>query len=97
VLASYVQTPGPLPDPNFGDNQLLISDSFFHADFWYRNEFVAPPARAGARAGFNFDGINWKAEVFLNGERLGRIDGGFIRGRFDVTGRLRPGQLTRWP
>ncbi len=29
--------------------------------------------------------------MFLNGERLGRIEGGFIRGRFDVTGRIRPG------
>ena len=92
VLASYFNA-GALPDPNFGDNQLLISDSFFHADFWYRNEFVAPPLGSGRRAWLNLDGVNWKAEVFLNGERLGRIDGGFIRGRFDVTGRLRPGQL----
>jgi len=28
----------------------------------------------------------------LNGEKLGRIEGGFTRGRFDVTGRLRPGE-----
>ncbi len=37
-------------------------------------------------------GINWKAEIFLNGEPLGRIDGGFLRGSFDVTGKIRPGQ-----
>jgi len=41
-----------------------------------------------AAAWLNFDGINWKAEVFLNGEKLGRIEGGFMRGRFDVTGKL---------
>jgi beta-galactosidase/beta-glucuronidase len=35
--------------------------------------------------------VNWKAEIFLNGERLGRIDGGFMRGRFDVTGKLLAG------
>ncbi len=39
-------------------------------------------------AWLNFDGINWKAEVYLNGEKLGRIEGGFMRGRFDVTGKL---------
>ena len=39
----------------------------------------------------NFDGINWKAEVFLNGNRVGRIDGGFTRGRFDVTGLVHHG------
>jgi hypothetical protein len=91
VLTSYFNA-GAVPDPNFGDNQLMISDAFFHADFWYRNEFTGPALAAGRRAWLIFDGINWKAEVFLNGERLGRIDGGFIRGRFDVTSRLRPGR-----
>ncbi len=37
-------------------------------------------------------GINWKAEVYLNGARLGRVEGGFLRGQFDVTGKLLPGQ-----
>ena len=44
-------------------------------------------------AWLNFDGINWKADVFLNGEKLGRIEGGFMRGRFDVTGKLQPGKV----
>ena len=91
VLTSY-HNAGAVPDPNFGDNQLMISDSFFCADFWYRNEFVAPPAAPGQHVWLNFDGINWKADVFLNGEKLGRIEGGFMRGRFDVTRFLHPGQ-----
>jgi beta-galactosidase/beta-glucuronidase len=70
----------------------MISDSFFYADFWYRNEFVPLPAGAGQHVWLNFDGVNWKAEIFLNGEKLGRIDGGFIRGRFDVTSLLQPGR-----
>ena len=90
TLVSYLNA-GALPDPNFGDNQLYVSDSFFYADFWYRNEFTAPAA-AGQLQWLHFDGINWKAEIFLNGEHLGRIDGGFMRGVFDVTGKLRPGQ-----
>ncbi|HUU14411.1 MAG TPA: discoidin domain-containing protein, partial [Terriglobia bacterium] len=91
VLSSYLNV-GAIPDPNYGENQLLISDSFFCADFWYRNEFVAPPAADGQRIWLNFDGINWKADVFLNGGKVGRIEGGFTRGRFDVTGRLLPGR-----
>ena len=90
VLSSYWNA-GALPDPNFGDNQLAISDSFFYADFWYRNEFAAPPLASGRHVWLNFDGINWKAEVYLNGEKIGRIEGGFMRGRFDVTGNLRSG------
>ena len=49
VLASYYNA-GAMPDPNFGDNQLMISDSFFYADFWYRNEFMPPPAAPGTAA-----------------------------------------------
>jgi hypothetical protein len=89
VLSSFLDA-GAIPDPNFGDNQLMISDSFFWADFWYRNEFVGPRVSPGRHVWLNFNGINWKAEVFLNGKLLGRIEGGFIRGHFDVTRLLRP-------
>jgi hypothetical protein len=91
VLTSFYNA-GALPDPNFSDNQLYLSDAYFCSDFWYRTEFLAPPAAPNEIAWLNFDGINWKAQIFLNGELLGHIDGGFIRGRFNVTGKLRPGR-----
>jgi hypothetical protein len=90
VLTSYLND-GAVPDPNYGANQLLVSDSFFYADFWYRDEFVAPPRAPGKHVWLNFKGINWKASVFLNGAKIGRIEGAFMRGRFDVTDRIRPG------
>jgi Exo-beta-D-glucosaminidase Ig-fold domain/Glycosyl hydrolases family 2/F5/8 type C domain/Glycosyl hydrolases family 2, sugar binding domain len=90
VLTSYLDD-GAIQDPNYGRNQLQISDSYFYADFWYRDEFVVPPAPAGHHVWLNFDGINWKAEVFFNGEKLGRVEGGFMRGKFDVTSLVRPG------
>ena len=90
VLTSYLND-GAIPDPNFGENQYAISDSFFTADFWYRDEFIAPELAAGRRAWLNFDGVNWKAEVYLNGQRVGFIDGGFMRGNFDVTSLIHPG------
>ncbi len=92
VLTSYLNV-GAIPDPNFGQNQLCISDSFFYSDFWYRTEFMAPETKSEQITWLNLDGINWKAEVFLNGAKLGEIDGGFMRGRFDVTGKLQPGKL----
>ncbi len=91
VLTSFLNV-GAIPDPNFGDNQNMISDSYFYADFWYRNEFVAAPAAPGRHVWLNFDGINWKADIFLNGKKLGRVEGGFMRGRFDVTSLLVPGK-----
>ena len=92
VLASYLKA-GAVPDPNFDDNQYQVSDSFFTTDFWYRDSFVIPESQEGLRTYLNFDGINWKADVYFNGHLLpnaieGReksIEGAFIRGKFDVT------------
>jgi hypothetical protein len=91
ALVSYWNA-GALPDPNYADNQLMISESFFNSDFWYRNEFEVPSTFKGERMFLNFDGINWKAEIFVNGKQTGRIDGAFIRGKFDVTDLIKPGK-----
>lgn len=91
VLVSYMNA-GALPDPNYSDNQLVISESFFNSDFWYRDEFDFPASLDGEHMFLNFDGINWKADVFVNGKNAGRIEGAFIRGKFDVTGLIKPGQ-----
>jgi Exo-beta-D-glucosaminidase Ig-fold domain/Glycosyl hydrolases family 2/F5/8 type C domain/Glycosyl hydrolases family 2, sugar binding domain len=91
VLTSYLND-GAIPNPDFADNQYAISDSYFCADFWYRDEFTAPGTKQpGKHYWLNFDGINWKAEVYLNGQHVGRIDGGYMRGRFDVTALIHPG------
>jgi hypothetical protein len=92
VLTSYLNL-GAIPDPNFGQNQLHISDSYFYSDFWYRTEFNAPAKAPQQTAWLNIGGIDWKADVFLNGEKLGRIEGGFIRGQFDVTQKLLAGKV----
>jgi beta-galactosidase/beta-glucuronidase len=91
VLVSYWNA-GALPNPNFGDNQLMISESFFNSDFWYRDEFEVPSNFKGEKMFLNFDGINWKAEVFVNGKKTGGINGAFIRGIFDVSDLIKPGQ-----
>ena len=92
VLTSYLND-GAIADPDFGDNQYTVSDSFFCSDFWYRDEFVAPATQPGQHLWLNFDGINWKAEIYLNGRHLGRIDGGMMRGRFDATSLIHAGAL----
>src|ERR1035438_1544708 len=57
VLVSYWNA-GALPDPNYGDNQLQISDSFFYSDFWYRDEFAIAAPPPGRRVWLNFDGTS---------------------------------------
>ncbi len=84
ALSSYINI-GAIAHPNYADNQLAISESFFRSNFWYRNEFDIPADFKRERLFLNFDGINWKANVFVNGKQMGRIEGAFMRGKFDVT------------
>ena len=89
VLTSYVNI-GAVPDPNYADWVDQISESFFRSNFWYRDEFEvdAQLLGSGTLRELHFDGINWKANVYLNGHRLGRIEGAFMRGHFDVSSLL---------
>ena len=90
VLASYINI-GAVPNPNYADDVDQISESFFRSNFWYRDVFEISELEENGQQWLNFDGINWKANVFLNGHYLGRIEGAFMRGNFNVTGLLRKG------
>src|SRR5882757_296233 len=91
VLTTMVDR-GVYPDPDYGLNNLAIPESLNKQDYWYRNEFKGPKAAPGRRLTLTFEGINYKAFVWLNGKNLGTITGAFIRGVFDVTGVLQPGE-----
>lgn len=69
VLASFMNI-GAVPDPNYADDINQISESYFRSNFWYRQEFNVERID-GEQQWLNFDGINWKANVYLNGQRLG--------------------------
>jgi hypothetical protein len=90
VLTTLVDD-GVYPDPDFGLNNLAIPESLNKQDYWYRNEFIAPAAAALQHTQLTFQGINYHAEVWLNGTQLGEIKGAFTRGVFDVSAALKPG------
>lgn len=90
ALMSYVNI-GALPDLNVADNLENASESFFNSNFWYRRTFSVPEKMKGKHVFLCFDGINWKANVFLNGKRINRIEGAFMRSRTDITDMLREG------
>ncbi|WP_318499901.1 glycosyl hydrolase 2 galactose-binding domain-containing protein [Formosa sp. PL04] len=77
---------GALPDPLYSDNMHQISDEFFSGNnFWYRTEVSFPSELSSEQIFLDFDGINWKSDIYFNGKHLGRIDGGFLRGEFEIT------------
>lgn len=84
VLTTLVDQ-GVYPDPYFGLNNLSIPDSLCRKDWWYRLQLKLPENIAGKTIRLLFNGINYKADIWLNGKLLGRIAGAFQRGEFDAT------------
>jgi exo-1,4-beta-D-glucosaminidase len=78
-----------------------IGANFVHTDmdpqspyavpWWYRTTFRVPAAMRGKRITLNFDGINYRANVWLNGRRLAdstMVAGTYRRYELDVTDAL---------
>ena len=85
VLTTLVDN-GVYPDPYWGINNVLIPDSICRMNWWYRTEFVLPDnIRRTTNHVITFNGINYKAQVWLNNHLLGNINGAFSRGIFNVT------------
>ena len=90
VLTTMIDR-GRYPDPDFGLNNLAIPEKLNRQDYWYRAEFPTPAAAGQPNLSLRLDGINYRAEVWLNGQLLGHIAGAFTRSAFDVSRTLRPG------
>lgn len=90
VLTTLIAN-GAYPDPDYGLNNLAIPESLNRQDYWYRSQFLVPRKLGGRQLTLTFKGINYAAEVWLNGVRLGGVRGAFVRGSFDVTAVVHPG------
>ena len=86
ALTTLVQQ-GVYPEPTHGLNNVLIPD-LATKSWWYRVEFPTSEAWQKRNIGLLFKGINYHAEIWLNGQPVGDTTGAFIRGRFDVTSKL---------
>ncbi len=83
---------GQVPDPGIGLANLEVPEALCRQDWWYRSEFELPGDLDPARAWLRLDGVNYAAEVWCNGTRLGSMRGAFVRGQFELAEVLRPGQ-----
>ena len=86
VLTSLVAD-GVYPEPLYGENNRpdKIPESLCRTSYWYRTTVKIPNSFKNRHVWLNFDGINYRAEVWVNGHRAGDIAGAFARGIFDVT------------
>jgi len=68
VLAALVENDVYL-DPYFGMNLKKIPD-LTRSSWWYRIEFASPQEYIGKTVWLHFNGINYKANIWLNGQKI---------------------------
>jgi exo-1,4-beta-D-glucosaminidase len=69
-------------------NQEMPADSPYAVPWWYRKEFEVPAQFKGRTVWLAFAGINYRADIWINGKKLAGSDqvvGAFRRYEFDVT------------
>lgn len=90
VLSALVRA-GVYRDVFFGRNMEKISPEPFQCAWWYRKEFDMHKPAASTR--LIFDGINYSANIFVNGVRAASVDdiyGAFRRFDVDISRLVKP-------
>lgn len=101
----YVGTNNMLiPDANDAHNKRFDLAKFSHLPdksnpwakpWWFCKEFQVPGDYLGKVVWLNLDGINYRADVWLNGRQIGSaqdLAGMFKRHRLDITNQIQPGK-----
>jgi exo-1,4-beta-D-glucosaminidase len=66
----------------------MSEDSPYHCAWWYRKEFVVPASQKGRTLWLRFAGINYRANIWINGKRIAdssQVAGAYRTYEFDVT------------
>lgn len=66
--------------------------SIFEGICWYCREFEVDGITAGMAARLRFGGVNYRADVYINGQYVGWHESGYTEFVLDVTGFLRNGK-----
>ena len=76
-------------------NQPMPQDSPYRCPWWYRKEFSIPASDHGRTLWLHFGGINYRANIWLNGKLLAdstKVAGAYRTYDFDITAFAQPGQ-----
>ncbi len=90
-----------IPDPFFGMNNNLIPDvndaGRDYYTYWFYNEFQTPELKDGQEVWINFRGINYFADIFINGKRvnLNTHQGMYLREKYLITSFLSKGKINK--
>jgi exo-1,4-beta-D-glucosaminidase len=76
-------------------HERIPADSPYRVPWWFRTTFTLPPGLRGKTVWLDFNGINYRADIWLNGRQIASqtdVRGFFRRYEFNVTNGLRAGR-----
>jgi len=63
---------------------------YYEGTVWYKKSFDYTKKNPGNRVFINFGAVNYRADVYLNGKKLGIHEGGFTPFYFEITSLIKP-------
>ena len=75
-------------------NIAMAPDSPYAVSWWYRKQFTVPASYKGKTVWLKFNGINYRANIWLNGKQIAKDDdvaGAWRTYEFNVTDSAKPG------
>ena len=89
-----------IPGESFPIGKLVANlpmppDSPYRCGWWYRKEFVLPAVDKGRTLWLHFGGINYRADIWLNGKKIAdrmQVAGAYRTYDFDITATADPGK-----
>ncbi|NJO89086.1 MAG: glycoside hydrolase family 2, partial [Chloroflexia bacterium] len=67
--------------------------TYVEGTIWYKKQFTYT-LKSGKRLFLHFGAVNYLAEVYLNGEKIGSHEGGFTPFQFEITNKVKKGENT---
>ncbi len=83
-LAGVILVPFPMESALSG----VMQYSMFS---WYRQTFTVPSSWSGQRIILHFDAVNWRSQIYVNGQSVGIHTGGYDPFSYDITPYLNGG------
>jgi beta-galactosidase/beta-glucuronidase len=77
-LAGSILTPFPM-------ESALSGVARYCAYSWYRRTFAVPTNWSGQRILLHFDAVNWRSQIYVNGQLVGTHTGGYDPFSYDIT------------
>lgn len=71
-------------------NSQLCELTYYEGTVWYKKEFNYT-IQTSKRLFLHFGAVNYCADVYLNGEKIGSHEGGFTPFQFEITGKVKNG------